>query len=92
MSARDLMEVDESIVVSLPIFKPGDWANYEGRSYRIKHTVISARNLLVQLDGVKEPVPAHRLEVAWTRMSVRPRRSFAAASRAKHRSTSAPGQ
>lgn len=92
MSARDLMELDEPIVVTMPIYKPGDWANYEGRSYRIKHTVISKRELFVHLEGMQEPVPAHRLEVAWTQMSVRPRRSFVAASRLKHLGTSMPSQ
>jgi len=74
MSARDLMEVEEPIVVSMPIFKVGEWANYEGRSYQIKHTVISQRDLYVHLEGVYEPVPSHKLEVAWRHMTVRPRR------------------
>jgi len=91
MSARDLMEPDEPIVVTMPIFKPGDWANYEGRSYRIKYTVISKRELFVNLEGIQEPVPAHRLQVAWTQMSVRPRRSFAASGRSRQLATSPSG-
>ena len=82
------MELEEPIVVTMPLFKPGDWANYEGRSYRIKHTVISKRELFVHLEGIQEPVPAHRLQVPWTQMAVRPRRSFAAGTRS--RSLSAP--
>jgi hypothetical protein len=91
MSARDLMELDEPIVVTMPIFKPGDWANYDGRSYRIKHTVISKRELFVHLEGIQEPVPAHRLQVPWTQMSVRPRRSFAATVRSRQLAASPSG-
>lgn len=91
MSARDLMELDEPIVFTMPIFKPGDWANYEGRSYRIKHTVISRRELLVNLEGIQEPVPAHRLQVAWTQMSVQPRRSLVAGARGRHPAVPKPG-
>ena len=82
MSARDLMELDEPIVVTMPIFKPGD---------RIKHTVISKRELFVHLEGIQEPVPAHRLQVPWTQMSVRPRRSFAATVRSRQLAASPSG-
>lgn len=74
MSARDLMEIEAPIVVSMPIFRAGEWANYDGRSYRIKHTVISKRELFVHLEGIQEPVPSHKLQVAWTQMAVRAKR------------------
>lgn len=58
------------LIINMKIYKAGQYANYNGRSYRIMHVTINGYKLSVSLDGITGAVDSRYVEVEETQVNL----------------------
>lgn len=62
--------LSEATKIWMPLFKPGSEVRYDNKPYTVSHVLISKGNLFVNLKEMEGAIPAEKVRVKLTEMTL----------------------